>query len=402
MSIQYDIIFIGGGIVGTASALKLLEKKQLRILLLEAEDSLAKHQTGNNSGVIHSGLYYKPGSLKALNCTRGREMLYKFCEEHSIPHERCGKIVVAADESELPQLKMLEERGIENGLQGIKRLTKEEIKEFEPHANGIEALYVPQTGIVDYTAVTNKYAKLIMKNGGEIKLNSKAVSIKVNCNQIVVQTEQDEFKSKYLVNCGGLYSDKIAKMSGVNPDVKIIPFRGEYYELKKERRHLVKNLIYPVPDPQFPFLGVHFTRMIHGGVEAGPNAVLAFKRTGYKKTDIDISQIAEMLLYPGFWKMAKQHYKMGWEEFKRSFSKKLFVKSLQKLIPELTEDDIVPGGAGVRAQALDRNGKLLDDFRIIQTDKMIHVLNAPSPAATASLSIGNTISDMIIKNFKLN
>lgn len=399
---QYDIIFIGGGIVGTASALKLLEKKQLRILLLEAEDSLAKHQTGNNSGVIHSGLYYKPGSLKALNCTHGREMLYRFCEEHSIPHERCGKIVVATDESELPQLKMLEERGIENGLQGIKRLSKEEIKEFEPHANGIEALYVPQTGIVDYTAVTNKYAKLIIKIGGDIKLNSKAVSIKVNCNQIVVQTEEDEFKSKYLVNCGGLYSDKIAKMSGVNPDVKIIPFRGEYYELKKERQHLVKNLIYPVPDPHFPFLGVHFTRMILGGVEAGPNAVLAFKRTGYKKTDIDIYQIAEMLLYPGFWKMAKKHYKMGWEEFKRSFSKKLFVKSLQKLIPELTEDDIVPGGAGVRAQALDRNGKLLDDFRIIQTDKMIHVLNAPSPAATASLSIGNTISDMIIKNFKLN
>ncbi|MFN3695392.1 MAG: L-2-hydroxyglutarate oxidase, partial [Ignavibacterium sp.] len=345
MSNQYDIIFIGGGIVGTASALKLLEKKQLRILLLEAEDSLAKHQTGNNSGVIHSGLYYKPGSLKALNCTRGREMLYRFCEEHLIPHERCGKIVVATDESELPQLKMLEERSIENGLQGIKRLTKEEIKEFEPHANGIEALYVPQTGIVDYTAVTNKYAKLIMKNGGEIKLNSKAVSIKVNCNQIVVHTEEDEFKSKYLVNCGGLYSDKIAKMSGVNPDVKIIPFRGEYYKLRKEKQHLVKNLIYPVPDPQFPFLGVHFTRMIHGDVEAGPNAVLAFKRTGYKKTDIDISQIAEMLLYPGFWKMAKQHYKMGWEEFKRSFSKKLFVKSLQKLIPELTEDDIAPGGA---------------------------------------------------------
>lgn len=402
MSTLYDIIFIGGGIVGTASALKLLEKKNLRILLIEAEDTLAKHQTGNNSGVIHSGLYYKPGSLKALNCTRGREMLYQFCEEYSIPHERCGKIVVATDESELPQLKMLEERGIANGLVGIKRLTKEEIKEYEPYSNGIEALYVPQTGIVDYVAVTNKYAKLIMKNGGEIKLKSKAVSIKVNCNQIVVCTEEDEFKSKYLVNCGGLYSDKIAKMSGVNPDVKIIPFRGEYYELKKDKQHLVKNLIYPVPDPQFPFLGVHFTRMIHGGVEAGPNAVLAFKRTGYKKSDIDISQITEMLLYPGFWKMAKKHYKMGWEEFKRSFSKKLFVKSLQKLIPELAEDDIIPGGAGVRAQALDRDGKLLDDFRIIQSDKMIHVLNAPSPAATASLSIGDTISDMIIKNFKLN
>lgn len=402
MSNQYDIIFIGGGIVGTASALKLLEKKKLRILLLEAEDSLAKHQTGNNSGVIHSGLYYKPGSLKALNCTRGREMLYKFCEEHSIPYERCGKIVVATDESELPQLKMLEERGIANGLQGIKRLSRDEIKEYEPHSNGIEALFVPQTGIVDYVAVTNKYAKLIIKNGAEIKLNSKVVSIKVNCNQIVVCTEEDEFKSKYLVNCGGLFSDKIARISGINPDVKIIPFRGEYYELKKEKQHLVKNLIYPVPDPQFPFLGVHFTRMIRGGVEAGPNAVLAFKRTGYKKSDIDISHIVDMLLYPGFWKMARKHYRMGFEEFKRSFSKKLFVKSLQKLIPELTEYDIIPGGAGVRAQALDRDGKLLDDFRIIQTDKMIHVLNAPSPAATASLSIGDTISEMIIKTFKLS
>lgn len=402
MNKNYDLIFIGGGIVGTASALQLLLKKNLRILLLEAEDSLARHQTGNNSGVIHSGLYYKPGSLKALNCTRGREMLYEFCQTHSIPFERCGKIVVATDESEIPALRMLEERGIANGLDGIKRLTKDEIKEYEPYANGIEALYIPQTGIVDYVAVTNKYAKLIIKNGGEIKLNAKASSIKVTCNEIVVVTENDEFKAKYLVNCAGLYSDKVARMSGINPDVKIIPFRGEYYELKKEKQHLVKNLIYPVPDPQFPFLGVHFTRMIHGGVEAGPNAVLAFKRTGYKKTDIDLSQIAEMIFYSGFWKMAKKYYKMGFEEFRRSFSKKLFVKSLQKLIPDLTEDDIVPGGSGVRAQALDRDGKLLDDFRIIQTDKMIHVLNAPSPAATASLSIGDTISDMIIKNFKLN
>lgn len=402
MSNHYDIIFIGGGIVGTASALKLLQKRKVRLLLLEAEDSLAKHQTGNNSGVIHSGLYYKQGSLKALNCIRGREMLYEFCRDHSIPHERCGKIVVATDKSELTQLKILEERGIENGLIGIRRLTKEEIKEYEPFADGIEALFVPQTGIVDYRTVTNKYARLIMKNGGEIKLNSKVLSIKVNCNQILVRTEEDEFNAKYLVNCGGLFSDKISRMSGINPDVKIIPFRGEYYELKKEKQYLVKNLIYPVPDPQFPFLGVHFTRTIHGGVEAGPNAVLAFKRTGYRKTDFDLSQVAEMFFYPGFWKMAKNHYQMGIEELRRSFSKKLFVKSLQKLIPELTENDIVPGGAGVRAQALDRNGKLLDDFRIVQTDKMIHVLNAPSPAATASLSIGDTISDMIIKNFKLN
>ncbi|WP_337864718.1 L-2-hydroxyglutarate oxidase [Ignavibacterium sp.] len=402
MSKNYDFIFIGGGIVGTASALKLLQKKNLRILLLEAEDSLAKHQTGNNSGVIHSGLYYKPGSLKALNCTRGREMLYEFCETNSIPFERCGKLVVATNESEIPALRMLEERGIANGLTGIKRLTREQIKEHEPYANGIEALFIPQTGIVDYVAVTNKYAKLIIKNGGEIKLNAKAKKIKVNCTEIVVITDQDEFKTKYLVNCAGLYSDKVARMSGINPDVKIIPFRGEYYELKKEKQYLVKNLIYPVPDPQFPFLGVHFTRMIQGGVEAGPNAVLAFKRTGYKKSDIDLSNILEMISYSGFWKMAKKHYKMGFEEFRRSFSKNLFIKSLQKLILELTENDIVPGGAGVRAQALDRDGKLLDDFRIIQTDKMIHVLNAPSPAATASLSIGDTISDMIIKNFKLN
>lgn len=402
MSKNYDFIFIGGGIVGTASALKLLQKKNLRILLLEAEDSLAKHQTGNNSGVIHSGLYYKPGSLKALNCTRGREMLYEFCETNSIPFERCGKLVVATNESEIPALRMLEERGIANGLTGIKRLTREQIKEHEPYANGIEALFIPQTGIVDYVDVTNKYAKLIIKNGGEIKLNAKAKKIKVNCTEIVVITAQDEFKAKYLVNCAGLYSDKVARMSGINPDVKIIPFRGEYYELKKEKQYLVKNLIYPVPDPQFPFLGVHFTRMIQGGVEAGPNAVLAFKRTGYKKSDIDLSNILEMISYSGFWKMAKKHYKMGFEEFRRSFSKKLFIKSLQKLILELTENDIVPGGAGVRAQALDRDGKLLDDFRIIQTDKMIHVLNAPSPAATASLSIGDTISDMIIKNFKLN
>jgi len=266
MGRNYDLIFIGGGIVGTASALQLLQKKNLRILLIEAEDSLARHQTGNNSGVIHSGLYYKPGSLKALNCTRGRQMLYEFCQSHSIPFDRCGKIVVATDESEIPALRMLEERGIANGLVGIKRLTKEEIKEYEPYANGIEALYVPQTGIVDYVAVTNKYARLIMKNGGEIKLNAKASSIKVNCNEIVVITEDDEFKTKYLVNCAGLFSDKVARMSGINPDVKIIPFRGEYYELKKEKQHLVKNLIYPVPDPQFPFLGVHFTRMIHGGV----------------------------------------------------------------------------------------------------------------------------------------
>lgn len=396
----YDITIIGGGIVGTATALSILNEKNVQILLLEAESSLAAHQTGNNSGVIHSGLYYKPGSLKAANCTIGREMMYAFCEEHKLPFDRCGKIVIATRKEEISALNMLEERGRANGLNGIKRLSASDIKEYEPHASGIDGLFVPQTGIVDYVAVTNKYAVLIREKGGVIKTNSKLVSVKRDGKDLMLFTEHDEYKTKFVVNCAGLQSDRIAKLLGVDPKLQIIPFRGEYYQIKKEKEYLVNNLIYPVPDPQFPFLGVHFTRMINGGVEAGPNAVLAFKREGYKKTDFSFRDILEMKLYPGFWKMAAKYYKMGFQEFRRSFSKELFVKSLQKLIPEIQYDDIEVGGAGVRAQALERDGKLVDDFRIVEAERMVHVLNAPSPAATASLSIGKTISEIVIKRFK--
>ena len=399
MNNTYDITIIGGGIVGTATALSILENKKINLLLLEAESSLAAHQTGNNSGVIHSGLYYKPGSLKAANCTLGREMMYSFCQEHNLPYDKCGKIVVATSKEEIPALNMLEERSRANGLSGIKRLNKEEIKQYEPHATGIDGLFVPQTGIVDYVAVTNKYADLIRDKGGEIKTSSKLTSVKRDGKDLILFTEHDEYKTKFIVNCGGLQSDRIAKMFGVDPKLQIIPFRGEYFKLKKEKEYLVNNLIYPVPDINFPFLGVHFTRMINGGVEAGPNAVLAFKREGYNKTDFSLSDILEMKLYPGFWKMAAKFYKMGFQEFRRSFSKDLFAKSLQKLIPEIQSDDIETGGAGVRAQALERDGKLVDDFRIVEAERMVHVLNAPSPAATASLSIGKTIAEMVIKRF---
>lgn len=400
MSKKYDITIIGGGIVGTATAFSILKQKNVKLLLLEAESSLAAHQTGNNSGVIHSGLYYKPGSLKAENCTIGREMMYAFCEEHTLPFEKCGKVVVATSREEIPALDLLEERGKANGLVGLKRISAKEIKEYEPYANGIDGLFVPQTGIVDYTSVTNKYAELIENAGGVIETNSRLVSVKVKSDELILTTNKEEFHTKFIVNCGGLQSDRIAKLCGVDPGLMIIPFRGEYYKIKKEKQYFVKNLIYPVPDIKFPFLGVHFTRMINGAVEAGPNAVLAFKREGYKKTDFSFTDLLEMKLYPGFWKMAAKFYKLGYQEFRRSFSKDLFVKSLQKLIPEITSEDIEVGGAGVRAQALERDGKLVDDFRIVEAKRMVHVLNAPSPAATASLSIGKTISEMVIKRFK--
>ena len=395
----FDITIIGGGIVGTATALSILNSNNVKLLLLETESSLAAHQTGNNSGVIHSGLYYKPGSLKAANCTLGRDMMYAFCQEHNLSYDKSGKIVVATREKEIPALNMLEERGRENGLAGIKRLSASEIKEYEPHALGIDGLFVPQTGIVDYVAVTNKYAELIREKGGEIRTNSKLISVKRDGRDLILSTEHDEYKTKFVVNCAGLQSDRIAKLFGVDPKLQIIPFRGEYYQLKKEKQYLVNNLIYPVPDPQFPFLGVHFTRMINGGVEAGPNAVLAFKREGYNKTDFSIKDLTELGFYSGFWKMAAKYYKMGFQEFRRSFSKELFVRSLQKLIPEIQYDDIVAGGAGVRAQALEPDGKLVDDFRIVEAERMVHVLNAPSPAATASLSIGKKISEMVIKRY---
>jgi len=397
----YDIAIIGGGIVGTATARTLLQQKSLKLILLEAESKLSAHQTGNNSGVVHSGLYYKPGSLKATNCVKGRESMYQFCEEHQIAYERCGKLVVATSEAEIPFLDALVQKGAANGLNGIKRLAKEEIAEYEPHCSGIDALHVPETGIVDYDAVVETFARQIKEKGGEIHLNEKVTGFYSQKNELILNTTQGVVKCKNLINCGGLQSDRIAKMCGKEPKLQIVPFRGEYYEIKKERQYLVKNLIYPVPDPQFPFLGVHFTRMVKGGVEAGPNAVLAFKREGYKKSDISLKDMLTYSSFPGFWRMGLKHWKMGIGEMYRSFSKKAFVKALQKLIPEIKEEDVVPGGAGVRAQALEYDGSLVDDFRILEDKNMIHVLNAPSPAATASISIGEFISQTAYNNFDL-
>jgi (S)-2-hydroxyglutarate dehydrogenase len=395
----YDAAIIGGGIVGTATAMSLQELGFKSVIVLEAENKLAAHQTGNNSGVIHSGLYYKTGSLKAKNCVEGREQMYKFCEQYNIKHERCGKLVVAVKQEEVPVLQNLEERGKANGLKGIKRLNSEELKEYEPHVKGLAGLFVAETGIVDYNQVTETYAKIIMENGGEVKTKSKFLALHRDNGILLVDTNAGEYKVKFLVNCAGLYSDKVAKICGVNPGLQIIPFRGEYYKLKKEKEYLVKNLIYPVPDTRFPFLGVHFTRMIKGGVEAGPNAVLAFKREGYSRKDFSATDILEMIAYPGFWKMAGKYYKMGIGEFYRSLNKNAFVRALQKLVPEVEHDDLTQGGAGVRAQAVDPNGNLVDDFRIVEAEKMIHVLNAPSPAATASISIGRTIAGLVKKNF---
>jgi L-2-hydroxyglutarate oxidase len=392
----YDIAIIGGGIVGTATAMQILQKKKCSLILIEAENKLAAHQTGRNSGVIHSGLYYKPGSLKASNCVEGRNLLYRFCEENQIKFDKCGKIVVAVNKNELPALNELERRGKENGLQNVLRIPGDDIKNYEPHTDGLEGLFVGETGIVDYYEVTKAYERIILKNGGEVKTGCKFISLNKRKNELVLNTSSGEIHTKFLINCGGLQSDRIAHLCGLKTDIQIIPFRGEYYKLKKEKEYLVKNLIYPVPDPRFPFLGVHFTRMINGGIEAGPNAVLAFKREGYKFRNFSLKDAAKMIGFPGFWKMGKRYYKTGFHEFYRSLSKSAFVSSLQKLIPEINEDDVVRYKAGVRAQAVDNNGNLVDDFRIIETENMIHILNAPSPAATASLSIGDNIARIVI------
>jgi L-2-hydroxyglutarate oxidase len=398
----YDVAIIGGGIVGMATAMALLRGPRVSLAVLEAEDRLAVHQTGHNSGVIHSGLYYKPGSLKARNCTEGREAMYRFCRDHGIAHEQCGKVVVAVREKEIPALNELERRGRANGIQGMKRLSKEELREYEPHAAGVEGLWVPATGIVDYVHVTEKYAEIVQKSGGEVRTGTRVAGFKREPDGIILETNKDEVRCRNLINCGGLQSDRIARMAGVDPGLRITPFRGEYYELIPEKRHLVKNLIYPVPDPAFPFLGVHFTRLIHGGIEAGPNAVLAFKREGYTKSSFSLRDTGEVLFYRGFWVLALKYWKTGFGEMLRSWSKGAFVKALQKLMPELRKENIRPAGAGVRAQALKPDGSLVDDFRIVEAYRMIHVLNAPSPAATASISIGETISRMAERNFNLS
>ena len=396
---KFDVAIIGGGIVGLATAMALLKRFKISLIILEAENQVAAHQTGHNSGVIHSGLYYKPGSLKALNCVTGREAMYHFCEEQNIAHDNCGKIVIATDQREIPALNLLEERGHANGLVGMKRLKLEEIKEYEPHVNGIDGLYVPQTGIVDYSDVSQAYARIIQGTGGVIKTNTRMTGFRKEQNGFVLETNNDPVHCANIINCAGLQSDRVASLCGLHPGLQILPFRGEYYEIKHEKEYLVKNLVYPVPDVRFPFLGVHFTRMVKGGVEAGPNAVLAFKREGYKKSDISIPDIAQFSTYIGFWKMALKYWQMSISETYRSYSKRAFVKALQRLIPELQMDDVVAAGSGVRAQALSPDGKLVDDFRIVELEHQVHVLNAPSPAATASLSIGESISQMAAKNF---
>jgi (S)-2-hydroxyglutarate dehydrogenase len=396
-----DIAIIGGGIVGLATALSLTQRFRVSITILEAESKIAQHQTGHNSGVIHAGLYYKPGSAKARNCAEGREAMYRFCAEHGIPHERCGKLVVAVDDTEIARLEDLHRRGIENGLDGIRRLTRPELNEYEPHVAGVGGLHVTQTGIVDYEIVARKYAELIERAGGQIRTSARLLAVKRAGVELVLQTTQGDFTCKHLINCGGLQADRIARLCGLDPGVQVVPFRGEYYALVPEKRHLVKNLIYPVPDPRFPFLCVHFTRTVDGEIEAGPNAVLAFRREGYSRWNFSPRDMAELLRYGGFWRMAGKYWRTGMSEMWRSFSKRSFYHALRRLIPELQMSDIHPFGSGVRAMNIDPSGAIVDDFHFVQAEHMIHVLNAPSPAATASLSIGRTIADMAAQQWGL-
>jgi L-2-hydroxyglutarate oxidase len=396
-----DIVVIGGGIVGLAVARAIVLRTRASVLVVEAEPRLASHQTGHNSGVIHSGLYYRPGSLKARNCAAGREAMYRFCEENEIPHERCGKVVVATTDEQLPALDELERRGRANGLDAIERLGGDQLREIEPHVRGIAGLRVPQTGIVDFPQVAEAMGRQLRGGGGEVLTDWCVTAVDRRGDAFVVHTTGGEAECRFLINCAGLHSDRVARLCGVRPDLQIVPFRGEYYKLVPGKEHLVKHLIYPVPDPRFPFLGVHFTRMVHGGIEAGPNAVLALSRNGYSWAALSIRDLSETLGYGGFWRMARVYWKTGIGEMRRSLSTAAFVRALNALIPDLTTDDVVRHNAGVRAQAVARDGKLLDDFHIIDEGRMIHVLNAPSPAATASLSIGDTLAGRAVERFGL-
>ena len=392
---EFDYVVIGGGIVGLSVAWTLLQNRPgIRVVVLEKEDTWARHQTGRNSGVMHSGIYYKPGSLKAKLCREGNRRLVEFCQQYDLRYETCGKVIVATTASELPLMENLYERGIANGL-AAKKLNASEVKEIEPHVNCLAGIQVPSTGIVDFVGVCRKLAELIERQGGELRLRTRVHGFHVKGSQGIVETSKDIFAARWVINCAGLHSDRVARLAGAEPGARIVPFRGEYYELKPERRSLVRNLIYPVPDPNFPFLGVHFTRMIDGSVHAGPNAVLSLKREGYHRTSFDLRDFVETMTYAGFWRLAARHAKSGLEEIHRSFSKRAFVRSLQKLIPEIREEDLVPGEAGVRAQALRPDGRLVDDFLIVHGPSAIHVCNAPSPAATASLEIGRVIVETI-------
>ena len=391
---RYDVIIIGGGVVGLGVGLEITRRfPGKRLLVLEKEDRVARHQSGHNSGVIHSGVYYKPGSLKARLCVTGAAAMVEFCREHGIAHQVCGKVIVATEEDELPRLEDLRKRGEANGLTGLRLIGREELREIEPNAAGLRALIVPTTGITDYAVVCQKYAELITANGGTVQTSAAASGIKRSTSEIVVETANGAFSTAALINCAGLYSDRISRMAGDDPGVMIVPFRGEYYDLTPERASLVKALIYPVPDPRFPFLGVHFTRRITGNVDAGPNAVLALAREGYRHGNINLWDLASSLSYGGFWRMARKNWRSGLGEWHRSLSKAAFVRALQRLLPQITADDLVPGGSGVRAQALKPDGALVDDFQFVPSGRVLHVLNVPSPAATASLMIGKSIVD---------
>ena len=383
------MLIVGGGIVGLATAFRLSQRLPgAEITVVEKESSVGRHQTGHNSGVLHSGLYYKPESLKARLAVRGIRRMVEFCREHSIPHEICGKLVVAADEAELPGLRDLHERGLANGLEGLRMLGPQEMREIEPHAGGVAALRVPQEGIVDYQKVCEALVKCIH---GRVATNAKVRSLRQTYGGWSAETEAGDFEAKLLINCAGLHCDRVSELAGLRREVRIAPFRGEYYKIKPDRQSLVRHLIYPVPDPKFPFLGVHFTRLIHGGVEAGPNAVLAFAREGYRKTDINPRDLFDAVSYSGLWNFLARHTRMCWEEIERSFSKRLFAQSLQRLVPEIRASDLDTGGAGVRAQAITPQGELVQDFHFVDQANAVHVLNAPSPGATASLAIGEEI-----------
>ncbi len=398
----FDFLIIGAGIVGLSTAYKLsLAFPEAKIIILEKEDKVAAHQTGKNSGVIHSGIYYKPGSYKARNCKDGRHQLVEFCNTHNVVIDVCGKVIVATEEEELPRLDFIYQRGVENEIEGIKKIGPEELAEIEPHVKGIAAIKVPCAGIVDYAGMCEKLRELIEAKNGSVVFGQKVTEINESEKRITVKTETSSFKTKHLIGCAGLYSDKVAESGGVKSPVQIVPFKGEYYELKPEAEYLVNHLIYPLPNPEFPFLGVHFTRMALGGIECGPNAVFVFKREGYNKFAINLKEGFEALFFKGFRKMASKHWRMGLDEYKRSFSKKAFVKGLQKLIPEVRAEHLKHSPAGVRAMALLPNGEILDDFYFEVSGKQIHVLNAPSPAATAGLSIADEIVKKVKAEFDL-
>jgi L-2-hydroxyglutarate oxidase len=400
---SHDVVIIGGGIVGLSVAMALSETMpRLRLLLLEKETALAQHQTGHNSGVIHSGIYYKPGSIKARTCVEGAAAMVAFCREYGIPFRICGKVIVAATPEEVPRLEDLRLRGEANGLTGLRMLTPEELREIEPHCGGLRALHVPATGITDYVAVSEKYAELARARGAEIRTGCAVRGVVQNNGGLILETSAGAYDTRFAINCAGLHSDRVSLMAGNKPKTRIVPFRGEYYDVVPERQHLVRTLIYPVPDPRFPFLGVHFTTRIHGGVDAGPNAVFSLKREGYRKHDFNLRDALSSFTFPGFWRMAGRYWRMGLDETFRASNKKAFTKALQKLVPEIQEEDLVPGGSGVRAQALQADGTMVDDFQFLAGPQMLHVLNVPSPAATASIPIGRAIVKMAQESFGLD